>query len=57
VVGVVADFTFRTPFGGTNEVGPLVLRNEPARFAYLNVQLAPGTPARPWPGWPGRGRQ
>jgi putative ABC transport system permease protein len=44
VIGVVADFTFRTPFGGTNEVGPLVLRNEPRSFAYVNVQLVPGNP-------------
>ncbi len=44
VAGVVADFTFRTPFGGTNEVGPLLLHNEPRSFAYLNVRLAPGNP-------------
>ncbi len=44
VVGVVEDFRFRLLFTD-NEVGPLVLRNHPGDFRYVNVQLA-GTDPR-----------
>ncbi len=39
VIGVVEDFVFRAPMGGTDKIGPLVLRNEPHGFSYVNVQL------------------
>ncbi len=43
VVGVVEDFRYRLLFTH-DEVGPLVLRNHPADFRYVNVQLAPADP-------------
>ncbi|HEX8532162.1 MAG TPA: FtsX-like permease family protein, partial [Cytophagales bacterium] len=45
VVGVVEDFRFRLLFTD-NEVGPLVLRNHPGDFRYVNVQLAAGADPR-----------
>ncbi|MBC7920600.1 MAG: ABC transporter permease [Ferruginibacter sp.] len=42
VIGVVEDFVFRHPMGGTDKIGPLVLRNQPGSFGYLNVQIASG---------------
>jgi putative ABC transport system permease protein len=44
VIGVVEDFVFKAPFGGTDNIGPLVLKNEPYQFSYVNVQLASGDP-------------
>ena len=43
VVGVVEDFRYRLLFTH-HEVGPLVLRNHPAAFKYVNVQLAAADP-------------
>jgi putative ABC transport system permease protein len=43
VVGVVEDFRFRLLFTH-HEVGPLVLRNHPGDFRYVNVQLAATDP-------------
>jgi len=43
VVGVVEDFRYRLLFTH-HEVGPLVLRNHPGDFRYVNVQLAATDP-------------
>jgi putative ABC transport system permease protein len=43
VVGVVADFRFRLLLN-QDQIGPLVLRNQPGSFKYINVQLTSRDP-------------
>lgn len=43
VVGVVENFRFRMLIN-TDGIGPLILRNRPADFRYLNVKLVSGDP-------------
>jgi putative ABC transport system permease protein len=39
VIGVLADFRFQTPIM-EDQTGPLVFRNQPEHFSYLNVKIA-----------------
>lgn len=39
VIGVVKDFRFQTPML-QDKIGPLMLRNTPEKFSYLNVRIA-----------------
>lgn len=41
VIGVVKDFRFQTPML-QDQIGPLMMRNNPDKFSYLNIRIASG---------------